>query len=545
MFRTAELGRAVPKEDYHEQMPVLRAELLEIQQRLRIDASFPVIIVFGGVDGAGKSETINLLHEWMDPRWLITRAYGSPSDEMAERPEYWRFWRDLPPKGRIGLFLSCWYSRPLLDRAYERTSEAELDEALDRVISFEKELADDGALIVKFWMHLGKKAQKDRLKSLEKDPLTRWRVTETDWNHWRMYDKFVLAAERLITRTSTGRAPWHIVEGFDKRYRSLTVGVALHRAIRRHLEEIDVRKQVAAARRSRKSDETNGGDGGPDDPVPGEVRVGAQILRMPRETILSRLDMSHSVHKKSYNEELEKYQGKLNRRYRRAKDQGISTILVFEGWDAAGKGGAIRRVTAALDARDYQVIPIASPTDEEREHHYLWRFWRHLSRAGRVTIFDRSWYGRVLVERVEGFASELEWRRAYTEINDFEDQLVRHGIVLNKFWLHITKEEQLARFRAREQVEYKRWKLTEEDWRNREKWDAYEAAVNDMVERTSTSLAPWTLVEANDKRFARIKVLKTIYADLKGGLDRHPGADGDEADGKKGGAEAHHGKAKT
>lgn len=520
MFRTAELGRKVPKEDYHEQMPALRAELLEIQQRLRSDGSFPVIIVFGGVDGAGKSETINLLHEWMDPRWLITRAYGPPSDEMAERPEYWRFWRDLPPKGRIGLFLSCWYSWPLLDRAYDRTSEAELDEALDRVFTFEKELADDGALILKFWMHLGKKAQKDRLKALEKDPLTRWRVTDTDWSHWRMYDSFVLAAERLITRTSTAHAPWHIVEGFDKRYRSMTVGITLRNAIVSHFRELDLHKQIASRRSSRKAEEDEAAGSAPDDPVPGEFRVGAQILRMPRETILSRLDMSQTVAKKAYAQELEAFQGRLNRRYRRARDQGISTILVFEGWDAAGKGGAIRRATAALDARDYQVIPIASPTDEEREHHYLWRFWRHLSRAGRVTIFDRSWYGRVLVERVERFATETEWRRAYSEISDFEDQLVRHGIVLCKFWLHITKDEQLARFKAREQVEYKRWKLTEEDWRNREKWDAYEAAVNDMVERTSTSMAPWTLVEANDKRFARIKVLKTICGGLQGALDR-------------------------
>ncbi len=520
MFRTAELGRAVPKEHYHEQVPILRAELLEIQQRLRIEKPFPVIMVFGGVDGAGKSETINLLHEWMDPRWLITRAYGPPSDEMAERPEYWRYWRDLPPNGRIGLFLSCWYSAPLLDRAYARTTEAELDEALDRVAAFEKELADDGALILKIWMHLGKKAQRDRLKALEKDPLTRWRVTETDWQHWRMYDNFVAAAERLITRTSSGHAIWHIVEGFDKRYRSLTVGITLRNALLKHLQEIELRQQIAATRRERFLGQSENAKANPDDPVPGDARIGTQILRMPHDTILNSLDMSKFVPKAEYSNELEKYQGKLNRRYRRAKERRISTILVFEGWDAAGKGGTVRRVTAALDARDYQVIPIASPTDEEREHHYLWRFWRHLSRAGRVTIFDRSWYGRVLVERVEGFATEQEWRRAYAEINDFEDQLVRHGIVLCKFWLHITKDEQLARFKTRQEVEYKRWKLTDEDWRNRENWDAYEAAVNDMVERTSTSTAPWTLVEANDKRYARIKVLNTICNGLDAALAR-------------------------
>ncbi len=220
--------------------------------------------------------------------------------------------------------------------------------------------------------------------------------------------------------------------------------------------------------------------------------------------------MGLSLDKTRYREKLARAQAKLNQLHRKALERGVSTVLVFEGPDAAGKGGAIRRLTAALDARHVQVIPIAAPTDEERAHHYLWRFWRHLSRAGRVTIFDRSWYGRVLVERVEGFASEEEWRRAYAEINDFEEQLIEHGTVLRKFWLHITKEEQLARFQAREKTPYKRWKLTDEDWRNRERWDDYAAAVNDMVEQTSTKKAPWVLVEGNDKRFARVKVATTV-----------------------------------
>lgn len=237
MFRTAELGSTISKDEYHETEPALRAELLEIQQRLRTNAKFPVIVVFGGVDGAGKSETVNILHEWMDPRWLITRAYWDPSDEMAERPEFWRYWRDLPPKGRIGIFLSCWYSRPLLDRVYGLTSEADLDEALDRVIAFEQTLADGGALILKFWMHLGKAEQKKRLKSLEKDPRTRWRVTQTDWDHWHMYDGFISAAERVIMRTSTGYTQWQIVEGLDRRYRSLSVGTAILDAIRKHLDK--------------------------------------------------------------------------------------------------------------------------------------------------------------------------------------------------------------------------------------------------------------------------------------------------------------------
>jgi polyphosphate:AMP phosphotransferase len=512
MFRTAELGRTVPKETYHEAVPVLRAGLLEVQQKLRA-APFPVIVVFGGVDKGGKTETINRLNEWMDPRWLITRAYGPPSDEMAERPEYWRYWRDLPPKGRIGLFLSCWYSRPLLDRVNNRTSEADFDEALDRILAFEQCLADDRALILKFWMHLGKKAQKERLTKLEKDPLTRWRVSQTDWDHWHMYENFVAAAERLIMRTSTGKAPWQIVEGYDRRYHSLTVGQAVLDAVRKHLHESELHAQVVCELKSRVGNDSQTQAAEAD-------ALASKVIQLPRVTILSRLDMRASVDKKAYEKKLEEHQGTLNALCRRAKELGVSSIFVFEGWDAAGKGGAIRRVTAALDARDFQVIPIAAPTDEERAQHYLWRFWRHLSRAGRLTIFDRSWYGRVLVERVEGFATEAEWKRAYAEINDFEDQLVRHGIVLCKFWLHVTEEEQLARFKEREGIEYKRWKLTDEDWRNREKWGDYEAAVDDMVERTSTTLAPWTLVEANDKRSARIKVLATAGERLTAGLAR-------------------------
>ncbi len=514
MFRTAELGRTVSKQSYLEQTPALRNALVQLQQRLRQDASFPVIVVIGGVDGAGKSETVNLLTNWMDPRWVVTRAYGAPSDEMLERPEYWRYWRDLPPKGRIGLFLSCWYSKPILDRVYGGTSEAELDEALDRIIAFERALANDGALIVKFWMHLGKPAQKERLESLQQDPLTRWRVSDQDWQNWKRYDDFVAAAERTIMRTSTGRAPWHIVEGSCKRYRSLTVGATLRAAIEGHLPLIEIRDRALAELKARR-ETLAGEDGSLEDPEPA-----SRVVSLPRYSVLDSLDMTRTVAKKDYEERLEAYQGKLNRRFRKARTLGISTVLVFEGWDAAGKGGTIRRVTAALDARDVDVIPVASPTDEERAHHYLWRFWRHLSRAGRLTIFDRSWYGRVLVERVEGLASEPDWRRAYVEINDFEDQLVRHGIVLHKFWLHITRDEQLQRFEARQRIDYKRWKLTEEDWRNRERWDDYEDAVNDMVERTSTRIAPWTLVEANDKRFARLKVLETIADGLKAGIAR-------------------------
>jgi AMP-polyphosphate phosphotransferase len=499
MFEAAELGRAVSKDEYKSREPVLRAELLAVQQELRGVGKFPVIVVFAGVDGAGKGETVNLLNAWMDPRWIVTQAFGEPSDEELERPEYWRFWRALPPRGRIGLFLSSWYSRPILDRVYRRLSADAFEERLHRIIDFEQTLAADGALILKFWMHLGKAAQKKRLTNLERDPLRRWQVDKLAWKHWRMYSKFAGAGEKAIRLTNRADAPWTIVEGEDPRYRSLAVGEAVRDAIRGRLAETAQAAPAGPARAASR-------------------RGATKASAASRMSILSSLDMEKKAPKQAA-AEIERQQGRLNLLQRRARAQGVSTILVFEGWDAAGKGGAIRRVTAALDARDYRVTPIAAPTDEERAQHYLWRFWRHLGRAGRVTIFDRSWYGRVLVERVEGFATEKEWMRAYAEINQFEDQLVNRGIVLVKYWLHVTKDEQLRRFKEREANPYKQWKLTPEDWRNRDRWQATEDAVNDMIERTSTRDAPWTLVEANDKCLARVKVLKTMCDRLERGID--------------------------
>ena len=515
MFRTAELGRKVSKEEFEAVAPALRIEILDLQQRLRA-ADFPLIIVFGGVDGAGKNQTINLINEWMDPRWIVTRAYSAPSDEERERPEFWRYWRDLPSKGKTGLFLRSWYSAPVLDHAYGRISENEMTRRLDRIVAFETALADEGALIIKFWLHLSQDAQKRQLKRLSKDPDQSWRVSEDDWKHFEMYDQFVAAAERMITRTSIGHAPWTIVEGENDHYRELAVLTSIRDAANRHLQ----RRELALEARERLRHPAAAAPPPPpppesDDAVTDPASALPAAIRRIQPSILDTLDMKRACPKERYDAEMPRLTARLNRLYRQAKALGISTVAVFEGWDAAGKGGAIRRITGALDARDYQVLPIAAPSDEERAQHYLWRFWRHLSRAGRITLFDRSWYGRVLVERVEGFALEEEWRRAYGEINAFEQQLSEHGTVLVKFWLHITPEEQLARFRQRESIPYKRWKLTEEDWRNRHKWGAYESAVNDMIEKTSTGGAPWTLVAANDKRHTRLTVLETLCDRLK------------------------------
>jgi len=483
MFETAELGQTVSRSKYKAEVGPLREQLLEAQVQLR-EEGVPVIALFAGVDGAGKGESANLLSSWMDPRFMVTRAFDEPTTEERERPAFWRYWRDLPAKGHIGLFLSAWYHDPLLQRVNGQTSTAELNNQLDKILSFERMLADDGAIILKFWMHLGHESQRERFETLEADPLQRWRVTQQDWEHWRQYEQFVSAAERIIRRTDTGHAPWTIVEGADPNYYGLKVGTVLRDAIMDHI----------AAKRKRATAK-------PTKP---------KKLKDSGATVLSKLDMSKSLQKKEYREELTKWQGLLNRLHRRAREEQRSTILVFEGWDAGGKGGAIRRVTSALDARAYRVIPIAAPTDEENAQHYLWRFWRHLPRAGRFTIFDRSWYGRVLVERVEGFATSKEWQRAYAEINEFEQELVEAGNILVKFWMHISKGEQKKRFEARQKTPYKRWKLTKEDWRNRERWNLYEHSVHEMIERTSSHYAPWVVVEGNDKRYARVKVLQAV-----------------------------------
>jgi AMP-polyphosphate phosphotransferase len=484
MFESAELGHTVDKETYDREVPILREALLAAQYELLGGKRFPLVILISGVDGAGKGETVNLLNEWMDPRHIQAHAFGPLTEEEAERPPFWRFWRQLPPKGKTGIFFTSWYTEPILDRACKRTRNADLDAAMEEVRRFERMLTAEGALILKFWFHLSKDAQYDRLRRLEKRGRTRWRVTPTDWKHFALYDRFRKVSERALRETSTAEAPWIVVEGVDERYRSLTVGNAILAALRRRL----------------------------DDPAqkPPESHTAPFVPPVDHVDLLQRLDLSQKLDKETYERELERLERRLALSTRAAPYRDVSVMAVFEGADAAGKGGAIRRITAALDARQYRIVPIAAPTEEERAQPYLWRFWRHVPRHGTLAIFDRSWYGRVLVERVEGFASEGAWMRAYTEINDFEEQLAKNRTILVKFWLQVSREEQLRRFQERERTAWKRFKITEEDWRNREKWDAYQHAVVDMIDRTSTEIAPWTLVAAEDKYHARIKILRTL-----------------------------------
>jgi polyphosphate:AMP phosphotransferase len=492
MFESAELGHRVDKHEYEKELPKLRAALLDGQLRAVERAEFPIVILSDGVDGAGKGDITNLLLDWMDPHHIEVHAMGDPADEERTRPPMWRFWRALPPKGKSGIFFEAWHAAPINDRVHRRIDGAEMTRALAEIVRFERMLVDEGTLIVKLWLHLTKKAQKARFEHLESDPATAWRVTKQDWKNHARYDRFRRVSERALRETSTAEAPWTVIEAADAHYRNLTVGRTLLDAMSKRLERRKPPPLVRAA---------------PPAPPPIDSR-----------NVLEELDLSKSLTERQYEGRLPILQGRLNALSRHKRFGDVAVSLVFEGYDAAGKGGTIRRVTRALDARKYQVVPIAAPTEEERAQPYLWRFWRHVPRKTHFTLFDRSWYGRVLVERVEGLAAAPDWMRAYREIVDFEESQVRFGIVVVKFWLAISKEEQLKRFRARQATPFKRYKITHDDWRNRKKWNAYEQAVCDMVDRTSTDMARWHLVEANDKKWARVRVLETVCASIEDAL---------------------------
>ncbi|MDH5197977.1 MAG: polyphosphate:AMP phosphotransferase, partial [Gemmatimonadota bacterium] len=417
---------------------------------------------------------------------LETNVLWEPNDEERERPEYWRFWRMLPARGKIGIFFGSWYTQPVVQYALGKIDGAEFERCMGRVRGFERMLAAEGFPVLKYYLHLSKKAERKQLKTLFADPATRWRVHENAKKFFKRYDDFRHAAEEQLRLTSMDFAPWTVVEAVDDEYRNMTVAKSLLRSLEVAADDAEARAKA------------------------GRPKISSASPRPKRRNVLRTLKMDRTLSGKQYDKRLVTAQADLGRLTRDLAAAGRSLLALFEGPDAAGKGGAIRRLTAAMSPYLYRVIGIAAPTDEERAHPYLWRFWRHLPRRGRVTIYDRSWYGRVLVERLEGFAKAEEWQRAYTEINDFEEQMAEGGIILMKFWIAITAEEQLQRFKERQHTPFKQYKITEEDWRNRKKWDGYEAAACDMIERTSTSAAPWTLVEGNNKRWARVKVAESV-----------------------------------
>ena len=492
MLESAEIGHRTSKRVYAREEPKLREALLNAQFDLSQSGRGPLLLIISGVEAGGRGETANKLTEWMDPRHIRVVAFGDRTSEEKSHPAAWRYWKALPPRGKIGIFLNAWYNESTQAGARGDIDDGALHARLEAIRDREQMLTDEGLVLLKFWIHLSKSEQKKRLQALDRDPRTSWRVTRADWDAYKLYAKRHDLWEHLLRETSTGYAPWYVVEGVDERYRYLTVGKILLDALQKTLPRKQARPTHAIT------------------PTTPSVVDNTKLIRD--------LDLSQRFPPRQYDRALEKQQGRLAKLTRNKRFATRSLVLVFEGVDAAGKGGAIRRVTGALDARQYVTIPVAAPSDEERAHPYLWRFWKNVPPLGGIAIFDRSWYGRVLVERVEGYCSVTDWMRAYSEINQFEEELARGGAVIVKLWLQISKKEQLARFRQRSHTTFKRFKITPDDWRNRGKWKAYESAVCDMVDRTSTEIAPWTLIEAEDKRFARIKVLATINDRLKQSL---------------------------
>ena len=494
MLEVCEVGNSVSKEEYEAAIPELRVGLINAQYDLR-SADFPVIIWIAGDDRLAANELVNRLNEWMDSRFADTRVFADPTDEEIQRPQLWRLWRSLPPKGRAAFFAGG------LMRAAIQRSKGEIDEPhfsiwLRHIANMQNELVADGVLILKFFLHTPAEEQKKKLKKAAKDAHSGWQVDKRDWEALDALGPVLPIAERILRETSGPGAPWTIVESTDSRYRDLTVAKTIMTALAARLAE--------EARQLGPSVPTS---------VFGDYDSAANVL--------SGVDLSQALTREDYREQLAVEQAKLKKLSLEARKRGVSTVLAFEGWDAAGKGGVIRRITGALEAGDYRVIPVAAPTEEERKFLYLWRFWRDLPPAGRFVIFDRTWYGRVLVERLEGFAKPAEWQRAYDEINDFEAQMVERGYFVAKFWMHISPEEQLSRFKAREDTNYKKHKITEEDYRNRDRWGEYVGAVDQMVLRTTSDGAQWNIIPANNKHFARVATLKAINKGLARVLKEH------------------------
>ena len=483
MFETLEVGKRISEDDYSSLQKKLRDRLLQAQLDLA-GRDYPVIIVVAGLDGAGKGSLVQQLNEWMDPRWIETNTFWEHSDEEESRPYFWRFWRSLPARGQIGIFLGSWYTRPAQAAVNGEMEAEEFTLYCKQIESFERLLTDDGALVIKLWLHISQQSQQARLQDDSPHRKSTPRSSDHPYELRGVYQRTLEVSEQLILATDSSHSPWQLLEAEDRFYRDITAGelvleAMLYRASR---EPTGARPHIPAT----------------------ELVTGRQ------PTVLDSVDLSLSLDSDEYERQLEHYQSRLRDLGWQAYQQKRSVVAVFEGWDAAGKGSAIRRVTRAIDPRLFRLVQFAAPTDEERAHHYLWRFWRQLQRDGRCTFYDRSWYGRVLVERVEQFAAPAEWQRAYSEINRFERQLVDHGVIVLKFWIHISKDEQEKRFNSRKKEPHKQHKLTEDDWRNREKWHEYELAVDQMVSHTSTRHAPWTLVAGNQKPYARIQILETF-----------------------------------
>jgi polyphosphate:AMP phosphotransferase len=471
------------KEAYKKKKEALALELGACQRKIK-ELGIPVLILFEGWDAAGKGTLINDLMIPLDPRsFSVFNCKRKLSDDEINRPYLWRYWTKTPRKGQMVILDGSYYA--------ELAHREDLDALgyqlfLHEANEFEETLSDSGTIIIKFFVHISKKEQKKRFKKLADNSATSWRVTDEDWRENENYDHLSHQIDKALELTDTGCAPWHIIEGQDKNYACMKVYTLLAERLNQAIADAQEAEKPAS---------------GPlisaeDDPY--------------RTPVLAGIDMTKTLDKKTYKQRLKECQKKIRLLEYEIYRRRIPVVVGFEGWDAGGKGGAIKRLCENLDPRGYQVYPTAAPTKEELDHNWLWRFWQTVPKRGHFSIYDRTWYGRVMVEPIEGFCTRAEYDRAFSEINAFEKQLTDYGAVVLKFWMNITKDEQEKRFKERQADADKQWKITDEDWRNRDKWDAYVVAVDRMLIRTSTEKAPWIVVEGNDKYFARIRVLQAV-----------------------------------
>jgi len=475
-------ARRMSGDEYEGRLEALRDRLLDAQFELKQTAAFGLVLLVVGLPTAGRTESINRLIEWLDPKLISVNALGAPNADERHRPVLWRYWQALPSRGRAIIMFEGWYAHLLRQALLEpRKARRRERRRIDRLIAFERMLRSDEVRVVKICLRVTHGQQKQRMKKLLADPLTAWRITADDrWqaDHYGRVDRVV---SRCVDASSHAAAPWHVIDGSDSRSRDLAVGSVLLATLEQGLKE-------AARNRPRSR----------------ALTQASAVRPLPsRHT-------GPSVDDEAYEEELARLQRRLALLSRHKRFRRHALVLAFEGMDAAGKGGAIRRVTHALDARQYRVVPISAPTDEELAHPYLWRFWRHVPARRRIVIFDRSWYGRVLVERVRGLTAERDWRRAYAEIREFELELSERRIVVAKFWLQVGLDEQRRRFEERDANPLKRFKVDPEDWQNRKFYAGYQLAAREMIAKTDTPDAPWTVVEADNKKYARLKVLRTV-----------------------------------
>ena len=490
MLKDFEKSKSEEKEVLNEEIKALRARLIGQQQLIR-EKKLPILVLIEGWAAAGKGSLIKEIISEIDPRFYNVVSPAVIPESESRYPFLYPYATAIPENGKLIFLDSGWMEDIVRKKLRLEISGEEYKRRVRAVSEFERQLRDAGYLLLKIFLHIDAEEQAERLEALCANADTEWRVTPDDlWQH-REYKSFLKAYDAFMDKTDDP-VKWHVLDGRRRR-------TAVRDAMKLLVQKID-----KALEKERYVGE------------PFEEKF--PLLKMPK---LADVDLSPTISDEDYKSELKKLQKRLSELHNVIYRKKIPVILCYEGWDAAGKGGNIRRVAYPLDPRGFDVHPIASPLPHELNRQYLWRFWTRLPRTGHICIFDRTWYGRVMVERLEGFCTEKDWKRAYNEINEFERQLTDWGAVLLKFWIHIDSDTQLARFTDRQNTPEKQWKITDEDWRNREKWPQYEEAVNEMLKKTSTENAPWFIIESNDKKYARIKALKIVVKALEKACEDH------------------------